>query len=58
MTRAIGPGADMRYGMSEHRDFANGGGDFALRVLQPLNANAMPRAWRCAGSIAPTTRAP
>jgi len=41
IVRAIGPGADMRYGMSEHRDFANGGGDFALRVLQRLDANPM-----------------
>jgi hypothetical protein len=41
IVRAIGPGADMRYGMAEHRDFANGGGDFALRVLQRLDANSM-----------------
>ncbi len=42
IVRAIGPGSDVRYGMAEHRDFAEGGGgDYALRVLQPLNANAM-----------------
>jgi hypothetical protein len=41
IVRAIGPGADVRYGMAEHRDFANGGSDFALRVLQPLNPNPM-----------------
>lgn len=37
---AFGPGADVRYGMSEHRDFAEGGaGGYALRVLQRLDAN-------------------
>ncbi|MDB4929768.1 MAG: internalin [Myxococcaceae bacterium] len=43
IVRAIGPGADMRYGMAEHRDFANGGnpGDFALRVLQRLAPDPM-----------------
>lgn len=41
IVRAIGPGADVRYGMSEHKDFANGGAEFSLNVLQPLNANPM-----------------
>ncbi len=42
IVRAIGAGADVRYGMAEHHDFANGSsGDFAYRRLQPLNANAM-----------------
>ncbi len=42
IVRAIGPGSDVRYGMADHRDFAEGGaGDYALQVLQPLNANAM-----------------
>lgn len=39
---AFGTGADVRYGMAEHRDFAEGGsGDYALRVLQRLDANPM-----------------
>lgn len=36
---AFGAGADVRYGMAEHRDFAEGGADYALRVLQPLDAD-------------------
>lgn len=40
IVRAFGAGADVRYGMAEHRDFSNGGGDFALRVLQRLDADA------------------
>lgn len=39
---AFGPGADVRYGMSEHRDFAEGGsGDYSLRVLQRLDPDPM-----------------
>lgn len=39
---AFGPGADVRYGMSDHRDFAEGGpsgSDYALQVLQRLDPN-------------------
>jgi hypothetical protein len=39
---AFGPGADVRYGMSDHRDFAEGGSsDYSLRVIQPLNPDPM-----------------
>ncbi|MFO0627269.1 MAG: hypothetical protein U0325_16790 [Polyangiales bacterium] len=39
---AFGPGADVRYGMADHRDFAEGGSsDYSLRVIQTLNADPM-----------------
>lgn len=38
---AIGAGGDVRYGMAEYKDFSNGGAEYALNVLQPLNPNAM-----------------